>query len=465
MRELEARSEQRGRHRDPAVLPPRLLSLAQSHRRRATSTLRTRAIDIHSAPRQARPGQQQVVRALRELKQAAHCREDEPDSPAYIRDRTPLKKGQITTLALREEFRKRPGAADPYRRRHLHPRRSAAASSRVSTSIAAANCSTARATPREHRDRRAVGRVHHGLCQGARHLAATDRLPPAPEPDPSQQAADRPRPAARIGLAPAQPAATPRRPAPTFTAEGVLQGGADQALGAGARQRRSRRSACLSIRMFDASDAFRLLGAIGAVRGRRRRQVGSTGGYETDDGGTMRDRALPGPVADAQPVKEFLEPQLRAAKDKTLQAALRADLRRRTGHGRRRGGETHRAADQVRQRRRLCLGDSGGEGMTVRSFGRIDGRSRRRLGARATKLRVRAVTDRATPRSRSGSCRRRRRRTLTSPVAAWPGLRGRNLELVEHRVLRRLTQAGVQLDAREAERQGTRLSHHRRHGA
>ena len=34
--------------------------------------------------------------------------EDEPDSPAYVRDRTPLKKGQITTLSLRDEFRRDP---------------------------------------------------------------------------------------------------------------------------------------------------------------------------------------------------------------------------------------------------------------------------------------------------------------------------------------------------------------------
>ena len=39
------------------------------------------------------------------------------------------------------------------------------------------------------------------------------------------------------------------------------------------------------------------------------------------------------------------------------------------------------------------------------------------------------------------------------------GLRGRNLELVEHRVLRRLSQAGVKLTGREADRkEGHRLT-------
>jgi hypothetical protein len=53
--------------------------------------------------------------------------------------------------------------------------------------------------------------------------------------------------------------------------------------------------------------------------------------------------------------------------------------------------------------------------------------------------------------------------SLASPQIAGPvrvaGLRGRNLELVEHRVLRRLTQAGVKLTGREAERnEGHRIT-------
>lgn len=47
---------------------------------------------------------------------------------------------------------------------------------------------------------------------------------------------------------------------------------------------------------------------------------------------------------------------------------------------------------------------------------------------------------------------------VTSPVRI-AGLRGRNLELVEHRVLRRLSQSGVKLTGREADRkEGHRLT-------
>ena len=47
------------------------------------------------------------MRALRDL-QKLRLPEDEPDSPVYVRDRTPLKKGQMTTRALRDEFRRDP---------------------------------------------------------------------------------------------------------------------------------------------------------------------------------------------------------------------------------------------------------------------------------------------------------------------------------------------------------------------
>jgi hypothetical protein len=65
------------------------------------------AIELSSASERPGAGQQQVIRALRDLNKL-RLAEDHPDSPAFIRDRTPLKKGQITTATLREEFRRDP---------------------------------------------------------------------------------------------------------------------------------------------------------------------------------------------------------------------------------------------------------------------------------------------------------------------------------------------------------------------
>src|SRR5690606_38592066 len=65
------------------------------------------AVEIPAAAANPGSGQSQVVRALRDNKKL-RTSDDQPDSPAYIRDRTPLKRGQITTLALRDEFRRDP---------------------------------------------------------------------------------------------------------------------------------------------------------------------------------------------------------------------------------------------------------------------------------------------------------------------------------------------------------------------
>ena len=87
-----------------------------------------------------------------------------------------------------------------------------------------------------------------------------------------------------------------------------------------ARAKRVGMVGSLKIRMFDASDAFRLLGTVGAVSGAEK-VVALTGGYETPDGGTF-ELEFRGPVPDAEPVKQFLEQQLRGAKSTTVEATF-----------------------------------------------------------------------------------------------------------------------------------------------
>ena len=106
VREMEARSEQ-----ELAIAIQQCYRhvFYPSRNRVGTSDvdLAHSAIDVHSASDKPGAGQQQIVRALRDLGKL-RLPEDEPDSPAYVRDRTPLKKGQITTLSLRDEFRRDP---------------------------------------------------------------------------------------------------------------------------------------------------------------------------------------------------------------------------------------------------------------------------------------------------------------------------------------------------------------------
>ncbi|MBI2571829.1 MAG: DUF499 domain-containing protein [Candidatus Schekmanbacteria bacterium] len=73
----------------------------------ATVDLGHTAFDVHSASEKPGAGQQQVLRALAENNKLLRD-EDHPLAATYVRDQTPLKKGQITTADLRGEFRRDP---------------------------------------------------------------------------------------------------------------------------------------------------------------------------------------------------------------------------------------------------------------------------------------------------------------------------------------------------------------------
>jgi len=263
------------------------------------------AIDIQSTSDKPGAGQQQVVRALRELKKL-RLAEDDPDSPAYIRDRTPLKKGQITTLSLREEFRRDPGL------------------------------------PMLVGDDIFVRGIRNGVTAGEYVYRRGDLLygqgDPSAEIDISEQAVvftmafakesgiwPRPAPTPPAPPPPQPPGAGPG-PGPTpppppkpgaLTAEGVLKEALTK-LWEQARARKIEKVGVVTIRLFEAGDAFRLMGAVGAVAGARK-SVNLAGGYETPEGGTLT-MDFRGPVGDAVPVKEFLDAQLRSAASKTMEA-------------------------------------------------------------------------------------------------------------------------------------------------
>ena len=275
------------------------------------------AIDLPAASDQPGAGQRQVVRALRELAKL-RLAEDEPDSPAYVRDRTPLKRGQITTLALRDEFRRDP------------------------------------ALPILSGDDIFLRGIRRGV-EGGDYVYQRGELLYGPDDPPADLLIDEralvltmayarnkeiwPRPAAPGSAAtegddrgrrteeevrqPQDGGLPPVKRAPEpgeFTAEGVLREALtrlwEQARAGGAAQ-----VSKLTIRMFEAGDGFRLLGAVGAVAGADK-AVTMAGGYETRDGGSFM-LEFNGSVADAQPVREFLEPQLRDCISRTLEVSFR----------------------------------------------------------------------------------------------------------------------------------------------
>ena len=277
------------------------------------------AISIHSASDSPGAGQRQFVRALCELGKLK-LSGDEPYSPSYVRDRTPLKKGQITTRALRDEFRRDPalpilvgndtfirgirrgveqgeyiyqrgdllfGPGDPAANIEIDE------NSVVFTMAYAKNINRWPRVPKsEDGDKPPIGeKVGPSTGTGGGGTGTKDGGKGGGDP-PGERRAER------------------------FAAEGVLKEALVQ-LWEQARAEKVEKIASLTIRIFEAGDGFRLLGPIGAVPGATK-TVRMDGGYETREGGAFQ-LTFEGPVSDAQPVREFLDPQLRDAKERNLE--------------------------------------------------------------------------------------------------------------------------------------------------
>ena len=210
--------------------------------------------------------------------------------------------------------------------------------------------------------------------------------------------------------------------------------------------------------MFEAGDGVPACsGAIGAVSGAGEDRHRLTGGYETRAGGYVRVR-IPGAGggrAAGEGLSRTPAPGRGAAA--TIAGRVRADLRRRPADAAATRPEklTERLCP-VRQRGRLRVGDgfreggAGGDGHGGRGRDGGDARMTRRGKAAPVEVETQAVRaplraagapSRAgrRPNTRSGGSRRPRPPGRRPPRCGSPGLGGRNLELVEHRVLKRLS--------------------------
>jgi hypothetical protein len=83
-----------------------------------------------------------------------------------------------------------------------------------------------------------------------------------------------------------------------------------------ARGAQVKKISLLKLRVFDSSDGFKLLGAINTVSGADK-QVKLTAEYETANSSSFSIE-FEGLLGDAQPIKDFLQPQLRAASETRL---------------------------------------------------------------------------------------------------------------------------------------------------
>jgi hypothetical protein len=273
-------------------------------------------------------GQRPPTQVLRESNKL-RLPEDPPDSPSFVRDRTPLRKGQISTFDLRAEFRRDPalpilvgdmpftrgiqngvergeyvyrfrellfGPGDPFT--HIT----------IDGDAFVFTMTYAR---------------EHGIWPRPKPAAPEPPLtkgPTGPQIQfPGTGNTDAMQPPVGPGTTTSpKPIGTSSGPGP-FTHEAVLREALkvlwEKTRSAGVKQIR-----LITIRPFEQVDAFKMLALVGGIPGAKVK-VEFEGEYGTQAGGEFRF-TFQGPVEDALPVKDFLGPQYRAAVDRGLVATF-----------------------------------------------------------------------------------------------------------------------------------------------
>ena len=291
-----------------------------------TATLGHAVIDLQNASEKPGSGQTQI---FRQLQQQGKLRDasDNPDSPSFIRDRTPLKKGQMSARDLRDEFRKDPSLSillsdDVFRKLvrkgieegvYIYQREGLLAGQ-------------GDPMPNIQIDEQAmIFTIDFAKSKGLwpRPVAVTTVKPPGgggtvPSPGGGGDAGPQ-------VLTPGFEEEPPPTPVPTaenlqsFKAEGVLKEALKQVFEK-ARSKKVAKIDKVTVRLFDSGDAFKLVPVVATIQGSKR-TIEMEGGYETKDNSTMEFKFVGSP-ADASTIKSYLEPQFRAAEDNNLSTAL-----------------------------------------------------------------------------------------------------------------------------------------------
>lgn len=264
------------------------------------------AIEVEKASEKPGMGQQQVVSAL--IGHKLRRSDDEPDSPTFIRDRTPLKKGQITTAALRNEFRRDPSlpmlVGDDIFIKGV--RRGVEMGEYVYRSGDLLYGKDDPYAEIKIDEQSVVFTVAYAKQQGIwpRPVQAPKTAPPGPLSGPLSP------PESPGSTTPPPRVISPPAPPGSFTSEGPLKQALTE-LWEKTRGGQIIAVAKLTMRLFDTADAMKMLSAVEAVASAEKTVV-LHGSYETQAGGTL-EMEFRGPVPDALPVKDFLLAQLRGS--------------------------------------------------------------------------------------------------------------------------------------------------------
>ncbi len=281
------------------------------------------AIEVHTASQTPGDGQKHVIQVLRDSKKL-RLPEDDPDSPSYVRDKTPLKKGGLTTAGLRREFSRDPAlpmlVGDDVFLRGL--RQGIEQGTYVYQS---GDLIWAQGMPPVEMKIDENSMVYtseysreHGIWPKPEPPKPP---PPFPEPGPAPGAEEKPgvKPpeAAEGGGGPFPPPQPP--PVGDVSAEGPLKE-ALSSLWEKARSSNMGNVGLLSLQLYDHSDGFKVMVLASGIPGAAK-VASIRGAYETTAGGEL-SLEFKGPVDDAHPIKDFLEPQLRAAKEKDFKVTI-----------------------------------------------------------------------------------------------------------------------------------------------
>ena len=290
------------------------------------------ALDVHATGNHPGEGQRAVITALQELNKL-RVPGDEPDSPSYIRDRTPLRKGQMTVAALRDEFRRDPAlpiliendtfikaihkgveqGEYVYRRGDLLYGKGDPMAMIIideqSVIFTSAYAQQHNIWPRQPEP--APG---GGLFGGGAPTPGGPTTPGAPTGGPGGGG-----PGSGPGAGGTPTTQPPLPGQKKFEEQGVLREALVK-LWERARAAKVAKIGALEIRMYEAGDAFKLLGAIGAVANAKKKVV-FEGGYATKDGSEFQFE-FHGLIDDAKPLKEFLDAQFRAANEQDLRTTF-----------------------------------------------------------------------------------------------------------------------------------------------
>ena len=269
-------------------------------------------VDIQTASDRPGDGQKQIVTQLQAVSKL-RIAGDQPDSPTYVRDRTPLKKGQITTAALRGEFRQDPSlpmlTGDDIFIRGIRNGIDQGEYVYQSGELV-----------RGKGDPFAEIKIdEQSLVFTAAYARENGIWPRRIEPQPPGAGPVSPPPSGPTGDPFPPGGGEPLKVRETaIEAQDVLKAALAQVFELAA-QKGVKAFATMTIRPFDKSDAMKMLPLVKSVPNATKR-IELTAAYETKNGSSA-ELTFKGDLDDAGPLKEYLEPQFRAAADSDASVA------------------------------------------------------------------------------------------------------------------------------------------------